>query len=87
MYLKKKKKKVHQENCGLRFIYLNIWDNLSHWSHDTEDKMLTFNIAGICAFSPDTSAGERDSMLICNEQCTSWLNYLLKPNTQENPAS
>lgn len=49
MYFKemgKKKEKILQLNCRLCFIYLNIWENLSHWSHDTENKMLIFNIAG-----------------------------------------
>lgn len=45
--LQKLKKKKLQHNCGLCFIYLYIWGNLSH---DTENKMLTFNIEGICEF-------------------------------------
>lgn len=45
-----------QQNCGLCFIYLYIWGN---FSHDIENKMLTFNIADICEFQPDTNTGER----------------------------
>lgn len=54
-YLKKKKRRNLKHSCELFFIYLYIWGNLSH---DTENKMLTFNIADICDFYPDTNTGE-----------------------------
>lgn len=40
--------KTHNLHCGLGFIYLYVCGNLSH---DTGNKMLTFNIADIYAIS------------------------------------